>query len=100
MPWTLIPRPTTSVRRSDGSREAGRLIVIPGRAGVADAGGVAGADENGGRDMVCASLSGAGRKGGTPRPLSNEICAVFVAKARESESDRSALGSSDASGRA
>src|ERR1700761_9409140 len=80
-----MPRPTTSVRRSDGSRLAGRLMVAAGRAGDAGAAGVAGTDENGGRDMFCASLSGAGRNGGTPRPLSGGWTGVAGA-GRESSS--------------
>jgi hypothetical protein len=94
-----MPRPTTSVRRSDGSRGAGRPIVAPGRAGEAGEEGVAGADENGGRDMFCASLSGAGRKGGTPSPLSNDGWAAFTGDIRKSESGFSALEPSTGDGR-
>ena len=70
VPCTLMPRPTTRVRRSDGSRATGR---IGGRAGRAPTGGTAcgaGAVVNGCRDMICTSCGWAGRKGGTPRPLS------------------------------
>jgi hypothetical protein len=58
-----------------------------------------GADENGGRDMLCASLGGAGRKGGTPRPLSNGIGAEFVEEAGKSEADFSAFEASGTTGR-
>lgn len=66
-----MPRPTTSVRRSEGSR-AGvvRLTAVIGLAGVIDTEGVIGADEKGGRDIFGASLGGAGLKGGTPSSLS------------------------------
>jgi hypothetical protein len=37
--------------------------------------------------MICASLSGAGRKGGTPRPLSGAERAVLPTAERNSESD-------------
>lgn len=61
--------------------------------------GVVGADENGGRDMLCASLSGAGRKGGTPRPLSNGGWAGLAEEAGESEADCSAFEASGTTGR-
>lgn len=70
-----MPRPTTSVRRSAGSRGAG---LVPPRAGRADgdgagAGGAAGlTDEKGGLDIGSASLIETGRNGGTPRPLSGD----------------------------
>ena len=71
VPWTLMPRPTTKVRRSVGSRGAGRAGGIAGRGTVPLAGGGFEAGwGKGGRDMGVASLGGAGRKGGTPRPLS------------------------------
>src|ERR1700733_12548655 len=94
VPCTLIPRPTTRVRRSPGSRAGERTGGKPGRAPLAGggaqdggggertggkpgraplAGGAAkpvGAGESGGRDMGCASFGGAGRNGGTPRPVS------------------------------
>jgi hypothetical protein len=69
-------------------------MIAPGRAGDGGAAGVAGEDENGGRDMFCASLSGAGRKGGTPRPLSDGWT-VDTAVGRES---RSGWGGFDRSG--
>ena len=61
VPWTLIPRPTTSVRRSAESRTAGRLGISPGRAVGFAVGGVTAEGENGGRDMAGASFGGAGR---------------------------------------
>ena len=70
VPWTLMPRPTTNVRRSDGSRVVGRIGGRPGRPPGAGVGGGAGVVVNGCRDMVCTSCGWAGRKGGTPRPLS------------------------------
>src|ERR1700712_374523 len=97
-----MPRPTTSVRRSDGSRGAGRApIIAPGRTGAAGAAGVVVVvtGENGGRDMLCASLSGAGRKGGTPRPLSNGIWVIVTGMARKSRSDFSAFEISGTNGR-
>src|SRR5579875_20225 len=74
-----MPRPTTSVRRSPGSRaSAGRAAAgaaagaAGGRSGVAAgvAFGLGEMDGNGDFDMDGASLGGAGRNGGTPRPLS------------------------------
>ncbi len=76
VPCTLIPRPTTNVRRSDGSRDGERAGGRPGRG---PAGGTTcgpGAVVNGGRDMVCASCDWAGRKGGTPRPVSIGLLGV------------------------
>jgi hypothetical protein len=60
--------------------------------------GVVGADGKGGRDMLCASLSGAGRKGGTPRPLSNGGWTGLMAAGRKSESDCSAFDVSGTTG--
>src|ERR1700722_13770123 len=98
MPWTLMPRPTTSVRRSVGSRGAERPRVTAGRTGATGVVGVVGAGENGGRDMICASLSGAGRKGGTPRPLSNGVWGAVVGEACQSESDCTAFEASGTDG--
>jgi hypothetical protein len=75
-----MPLPTTKVLRSEGSRLAGRVITVEDRAGAVGVIGVAvfAAGENGGRDMSGASLDGIGRKGGTPRPLSNGKAALAV----------------------
>jgi hypothetical protein len=72
-------------------------MVAAGRTGDAGAAGVVGADENGGRDMIGASLSGAGRKGGTPRPLSNGGT-VVAAAGRISKSAGAAFGAMGAEG--
>jgi hypothetical protein len=56
-----------------------------------------GADENGGRDMFGASLSGAGRNGGTPRPLSNGWTVVAGA-GRGSKSSGEAFKATGAEG--
>ena len=61
-------------RIREGVRAGGR----PGR-GPAAAGGTTcgpGAVVNGGRDMVCVSCGWAGRKGGTPRPVSTGLLGV------------------------
>jgi len=60
-------------------------MVVAGRTGAVGVAGVVGAEENGGRDMFSASLVGAGRKGGTPRPLSNGGWVGFGDEARKSE---------------
>lgn len=72
-------------------------MLVAGRAGDTGAAGVAGADENGGRDMIGASLSGAGRKGGTPRPLSDGGTAFAVA-GRVSKSGGAAFGATGTEG--
>ncbi len=91
-----MPRPTTKVRRSEGSRGGGRPMGVLGlipTGGVEDVVGVVGgAGENGGLDMIGASLIGAGRKGGTPRPLSNGGWLVGVDEARGSESAVTGFG--------
>ena len=68
--------------------------VTPGRAGETGAVGVVGADENGDLDILCASLGGAGRKGGTPRPLSVDDAAAPMAAVSRPEPDGLAFGSS------
>lgn len=94
-----MPRPTTSVRRSDGSRETGRPAVAPGRAGDAVGEGVTGVGENGDLDIFCASLGGAGRKGGTPKPVSDDDSATAMAGLFGFEPDGSAFGFSGTTGR-
>jgi hypothetical protein len=49
--------------------------------------------------MFCASLSGAGRKGGTPRPLSNGDWAAFMDEALRLESGWTAFAASGTDGR-
>jgi hypothetical protein len=72
--------------------------VTAGLAAADEERGEFGAEVNGGRDMLSASLSGAGRKGGTPRPLSGDEWAEFIEEARKSELDCSASESSGTDG--